>query len=57
MKTIHYTINILFTKAKLFAVRCGISQVTQIQGITQIIIVINAIPVAKRIFGTSHYLY
>ena len=57
MKTIHYTIKILFTETKLFTIRCGISQVTQIQGITQIIIVINVIPVAKTIFDTSYYSY
>ena len=33
-RTIHYAMNVLFTKAELFAIRCGISQVTQIQDVT-----------------------
>jgi len=49
--------NILSTEAKLFIIRCGISQATQIQGVKQIIIIIDAILVVKRILNTSHYLY
>jgi len=30
MKSIYYAMNISFTEAKLFIIRCGISQATQI---------------------------
>ena len=35
-KTIHHAMNISSTKAELFAIRCDISQATQIQDITHI---------------------
>jgi len=57
MKTVHHTINIMFTKAKIFAIRCGISQVSQMQDVTCIVIITDTIPAAKRIFDTSLYLY
>ena len=56
-KTVYYAMNILSTEAKLFIIRCGISQATQIQGVKQIVIIIDAILVVKRILNTSHYLY
>ena len=49
--------NILFTKAKFFVIRYGISQTIQIQGIMRIIIITNTIPVTKRIFDISYYSY
>ena len=52
-----YVINVMFTKAELFAIRCSISQASQIQGVTYIIVVTNAILAAKRIFDTPFYLY
>jgi len=57
MKTVHHTINVMSTKAKIFAIRCGISQVSQIQDVTCIVIITDTIPAAKRIFDTSLYLY
>ena len=47
----------MFTKAELFAIRCSISQASQIQGVTYIIVVTNVILATKRIFDTSLYLY
>jgi len=38
-KTLHYAINIISTEAKLFAIRCGISQVVQIQLVSYIIVI------------------
>jgi len=55
MKTIHHVINITFTKAELFAIRCGINQTTQLQGLNKIIIVTNSIHSAKKIFDYSLY--
>lgn len=46
-KTIHNIINISLTEAKLFTIRCGISQVTQMQDVTHIVVITNAIPAAK----------
>ena len=57
MKTIHHTINIMFTKVELFAMRYGISQVFQTQGIVYIIIVTDTILAIKRIFDTFLHLY
>jgi len=47
----------MFTKAELFAIRCSISQVSQIQDIIYIIVVTNNIPAVKRIFDTFLYQY
>ena len=49
--------NYLTTKAKLFVIRCGISQETLMQNITWIVIIINAILAAKKIFDTFYYSY
>ena len=56
-KTIYHAMNISSTKAKLFIIRCGISQATQIQEVKQIVIITDAILVVKKNFNTSHYLY
>ena len=48
VKTDYYLINILFTEAKLFTMRCDISQVSKIQDVIHIIIITNVILVAKR---------
>jgi len=45
--------NISFTEAELFAIRHRISQAVYINDITNIIVVIDAIPAAKRIFDMS----
>ena len=49
--------NVMLTKAEIFAIRCSISQASQIQGVTYIIIITNAILATKRIFDTSLHLY
>ena len=56
-KTVYHIMNVMFTKAEIFAIRCSISQASQIQDVTYIIIITNAILAAKRIFDTSLYLY
>ena len=58
-KIIHHTINVTFTKAKFFAIRCSINFVTQMQNIAHIVVITDAIPVAKHIhiFGTSIHPY
>ena len=49
--------NVSSTEAKLFAIRYGISQTLYIRDIKQIIIVTDAIHIAKKIFDSSNYLY
>ena len=57
MKSDYYVMNISFTEAEIFAIRCGISQATQIQDVIRIVIVTDIILVAKKIFDLFHYLY
>jgi len=53
-KTIHYAINVTSTEAELFAVRCSINQV---HDVIHIIIITNAIHLARRIFDSSLHSY
>jgi len=52
-KTVHHTINVIFSEAKLFTIRCGINHATQLQDVLYIVVITNAIPVAKRIFDSK----
>jgi len=56
-KTLHHALNIMSTKAKLVAIRCGINQATNIDYISKIVIVIDLIHIAKKIFNPSSYLF
>jgi len=56
-KATYYAMNISFTEAELFAIRHRISQAVSINDITNIIVVIDAIPAAKRIFDMSCHLF
>ena len=51
-KTIYHTMNVMSTKAKLFAIRCGINQATNIQGISKIAVIIDLLYSAQRIFNS-----
>ena len=57
VKTIHHAINVLSTKAKMFAIRCGISHASQLQVITCIVVITDAIYTAKHIFDMFICLY
>ena len=57
IKTIHHTINIMSTEAELFAIRYDINQATHLTNINQIIIIIDSIHAAKRIFDLSSHFY
>ena len=46
-KIIHHTVNVTSTEAELFAIRCGINQVIQVQNTTHIIVITNAIYAAR----------
>ena len=55
-KTIHHAMNILSIEAELFAIRCEISQILQIQDISHIshiIVITDTIHTAKCIFDLS----
>jgi len=53
VKTIHYTTNIISTEAELFAIRCGINQVTSLSGISKIIVITDSIHAVRSIFDSS----
>jgi len=55
IKTLHHVSNIMSTEAKFFAIRCGINQATHLHSISKIIVVMNSIHVAKKIFNPLSY--
>jgi len=56
-KMLHYAVNVMLMKVKLFAIRCGINQAVQIQHAWHIIVITDAIHAAKKIFNLSMHLY
>jgi len=50
IKTLYHAVNITTMEAKLFAIRCGINQATNLNGINKIIVITDSIHAAKRIF-------
>jgi len=56
-KSIHHTMNMTSTKAKLFAIRCSINHAIHLQNFTQIVVITDAILAAKQNFNLSVYLY
>ena len=52
-KTIYYTVNVKITKAELFAIRCKINQAINIPEVFHIIVITDAIHLAKHIFDSS----
>ena len=57
IKTLYYAINVTFTEAELFAIRCDINQATNFNNIAKIIVVTDSIYAARKIFDPSVYLY
>ena len=57
LKTIHYTINITTTEAKLFTIKYNINQVICLNNINWIIIITDSIYATKRIFNLSLHPY
>ena len=57
MKTIHHTINITSTEAKLFAIRCGINQSICFNNISKIVVITDSIHATHKIFDSSDYLF
>ena len=57
IKTHHYTINIIFTEAELFVIKCGINQATQMANINYIIVIMDLLHTTQRIFDSSIHPY
>ena len=56
-KIIYHIINVILTKAKLFAIRYEINQAIQIPKATYIIVVTNVIYIVQHIFDFTVYPY
>ena len=57
IKTIHRTINIITTEAKLFAIQCGINQAVANFNTNHIVVITNSLHAARRIFDSSVHSY
>ena len=57
IKTHHYTINITSTEAKLFVIKCGINQATQIANINYIVVIMDLLHAAQKISDSSIHPY
>ena len=57
IKIIYHTINIMTTKAKLFAIRYSINQAIYLPNVNKIFVITDFIHVARRIFDSLSYLY
>jgi len=55
IKMLYQAINIISTEAELFAIRCGINQAIHLHNISKIIIVMDSIHAAKKIFDPSSH--
>ena len=55
IKTLHHVTFVTSTKAKLFAIRCGINQATSNSNVSKIIVITDSIYAAKRIFDLSSH--
>jgi len=53
IKTLHYAVNVTTTEAELFAIKYGINQATNISGISRIVIIMDLLHAAQRIFDSS----
>ena len=56
-KTVHYIVFITSTEVELFAIRCGINQACNKENVSKIIIIINSIHAAKKIFDNKSHPY
>jgi len=56
-KTVHHTVHVTSTEAKLFAIRCSINQASNCNNISKIIIATDSIYEAKRIFDLSSHSF
>jgi len=52
VKIVHHVVNITSTEAKLFTIRCGINQTTNLLGILKIIVITDSIHAARLTFNS-----
>jgi len=57
IKTIHKAVNVTTTEAKLFAIWCGINQAVGITNINHIVVIMDSLHTAKRIFDSLLHPY
>ena len=57
IKIIYHAVNVLSTEAKLFVIRCGINQATNVPSISKIIVITNLLHTTRRIFDSSLHPY
>ena len=57
IKTIHHMVRVTSTEAELFTIRCGIIQATYLSYINQIVIIMDSIHAAKKIFNSLVHPY
>jgi len=57
IKTLHHAVNITSTKAKLFSMKYGINQATNIQGISKIVVITDLLHAARKFFDSSSHLF
>ena len=57
IKMIHQAVNVTSTEAELFTIRCGINQATNLQDVRKIVVIIDSIHSAKKIFDFSSHLF
>ena len=55
IKTVHYASFIMSFEADLFAIRCGINQACSLNNVSKIVVIIDSIHVAKKIFDTGSH--
>ena len=54
IKTVHYASFVTSSEVELFTIRCGINQACSLNNVSKIVIVMDSIYVAKKIFDTGY---
>jgi len=55
IKTVHHTLFVISTEVELFTIRCGINQACSIENVSKIIIIMDSIHTAKKIFNSESH--
>ena len=55
IKTVYHTSFVTSMEMELFAIRCGINQACSIENVSKIIIVMDSIHAAKKIFNSESH--
>jgi len=57
IKTIYHTVYVTSTEVELFAIRCGINQVLNLDNMSKVIVITDSIHMARKIFELSVHPY